>query len=614
MYTRRVQISNYGPIAQLDIRLPVDNAEPKPVVLVGSNGSGKSILLSHIVNALVAAQQRAFPSSPEVKAGKVYKLRSPRYIAPGKEFSFARVDYADTLWLGELQLRKRKQDYDGAPPDGVGGTEAATVWDKMGNTELSRIHTEGLDDTFRLQQLFRSNCVIYLPADRFEDPAWLNEENLVARAVHSESIRFEGSTDRRILNFSPLRDNQNWLFDLAYDFSTFERQSVVLPVVLDSATGRTANYSAFIDTPGRARRLYDIALSIVREVLSHKGPAIRFGIGTRYNRAISVMSVDQMLVPNIFQLSSGEVSLLNLFISILRDYDLPENQFNQTQDIRGIVVVDEIDLHLHAHHQYMVLPRLMKMFPRVQFIVTSHSPLFVLGLREIFGESGFGLYNLPDGLPMSSEEFGEFGDAYRALANTRRHAEEVRSAVRSARKPVIFVDGVTDVDYHRRAAELLGFDSLLAAVEFRDGSGMLNNIWKGLTKDHVESTMVVVLHDPETNVKSDVRANVYRRKIGRIEDHPLKKGVENLFGRSTLEEVLRHKPTFIDKKDAHQGTERGALVRFPETWAVNSDEKRNLCDWLCANGTPEDFRHFKPVLEMICEIVDGFTGIQGVAN
>ena len=606
MYLKRIQIANYGPITQLDIMLPVDDDGPKPVVLVGRNGSGKSVLLSHIVNALVAAQQRAFPLSPEVEAGRVYKLRSPRYIALGKELSFARVDFADSLWSGELQLTKRKQDYDGAPPDGVLGTDAASLWDRMRDTDLSHIHTEGLDDKFRLQQLFRSNCVIYFPPDRFEDPAWLNEANLTAKATHANDMRAEGSTDRRVLNYSPLRDNQNWLFGLAYDFSVFERQPIELPVLLDRKSGRTANFPAFIDTHGQARQLYDVTLSIVREVVGRED-IVRLGIGSRHDRAISLMSGDQTLVPNIFQLSSGEVSLLNLFLSIIRDYDLTRNRFTHAQDIKGIVVVDEIDLHLHAHHQHVILPKLMKMFPKVQFIVTTHSPLFVLGLWEVFGEDSFGLYNLPDGLHISPEEFSEFGDAYRAFSNTRRHTEEVRSAVSNAQKPVIFVDGETDVQYHRKAAGLLGFDSLLTGVEFRDGGGKLKNIWTGLTKDHVERDKVIVLHDPEDNVSSNTRANVYRRKIEKIRDHPLQKGVENLFSRVTLQNAIKWKTECIDISDAHQRRERGATVEIPETWVVNRDEKSNLCDWLCENGTSEDFQHFQHVLEMIRQIVEGAT-------
>lgn len=48
---------------------------------------------------------------------------------------------------------------------------------------------------------------------------------------------------------------------------------------------------------------------------------------------------------------------------------------------RGIVLVDEIDLHLHPKWQMEVLPTLAKALPNIQFIVTSHSPLIVGSLE-----------------------------------------------------------------------------------------------------------------------------------------------------------------------------------------------------------------------------------------
>lgn len=48
---------------------------------------------------------------------------------------------------------------------------------------------------------------------------------------------------------------------------------------------------------------------------------------------------------------------------------------------RGIVMVDEIDLHLHPKWQMTVLPILAKALPKLQFIVTSHSPLLVGSLE-----------------------------------------------------------------------------------------------------------------------------------------------------------------------------------------------------------------------------------------
>ena len=51
MYTKRVQILNYGPIDHLDIPFPFEDETPKPLVLVGENGSGKTIFLSHVKEA-----------------------------------------------------------------------------------------------------------------------------------------------------------------------------------------------------------------------------------------------------------------------------------------------------------------------------------------------------------------------------------------------------------------------------------------------------------------------------------------------------------------------------------------------------------------------------------
>ncbi|MBD5289947.1 MAG: AAA family ATPase [Bacteroides sp.] len=48
----------------------------------------------------------------------------------------------------------------------------------------------------------------------------------------------------------------------------------------------------------------------------------------------------------------------------------------------GIVLIDEVDLHLHPSLQQDVLLRLTKTFPEVQFIVTTHSPLVITNLRQ----------------------------------------------------------------------------------------------------------------------------------------------------------------------------------------------------------------------------------------
>ena len=143
----------------------------------------------------------------------------------------------------------------------------------------------------------------------------------------------------------------------------------------------------------------------------------------------------------------------------MRDFDLREDRtvpFASADDVRGLVVIDEVDLHLHAKYQDEVLPELITMFPGVQFVITSHSPLFVLGLTRVLGKEGFGLYELPSGSPIDPEEFGEFGDAYRTFKDTTSFRSDVRREIEEAQRPILFVEGPTDCQYLSKAANLHG--------------------------------------------------------------------------------------------------------------------------------------------------------------
>ena len=407
MYVKRIQINNYGPIDRLDISFPFEGDAPKPVVLVGENGSGKSIALSHIVNGLIAAKDSIYLDTPEVDTNKVYKLRSNSYIKPGSECYFARVDFFDdNLFIEEMRIRRPKKEHSDIPAElsGVDAHNAWKNWEQISADQHDYFNSNippQNNDT--IKAVLSKNCVLYFPPNRFEDPAWLNEENLKAKAQYMDLTYTTGHTSRKIIQYSPLRDNQNWLFDVIYDMTAFEGKTVNFPLRAPSGNqqgNQSVSLPLFLGHSGNTTNMYNIAIQIVRIILQ-RGSNLRFGIGRRLNRMVSIMENEQTLTPNIFQLSSGETALLNLFLSTLKDFDLCDASFTKAEDIRGIVVVDEIDLHLHAVHQYRILPALMKMFPRVQFVVTTHSPLFVLGLKNTFGENRFAVYRLPQGEPIA---------------------------------------------------------------------------------------------------------------------------------------------------------------------------------------------------------------------
>ena len=85
------------------------------------------------------------------------------------------------------------------------------------------------------------------------------------------------------------------------------------------------------------------------------------------------------LVPSLNALSTGQLALFNMFTTIIRYADADDIDLSHKLDeIKGIVVIDEIELHLHTKLQREILPRLLALFPNIQFVITSHAPLFYL--------------------------------------------------------------------------------------------------------------------------------------------------------------------------------------------------------------------------------------------
>jgi len=620
MYVKRIQIVNYGPIRSLDISLPFDADRPKPVLLVGENGSGKSILLSHMVNGMVVAKDSEYPESSELDEARVFKLRSNSYIRIGAQYYFARIDFESGIFVRELRLRQPKSTYT-QPPMGADGPGSEAWQSDFGQDGLDHFETNirPYPDPMAtsVSAIISANCLLYFPSNRMEEPAWLNTANLRAKPKYTKAPTVKGETPRRVVAHTPLRDVHDWLYDVAYDRAAFEIQSPSINLPMTGASGESPGpvlpMPLFLGYQGDATNAYNVALRILRAILPRLPTTanVRFGIGGRHNRLLSIESDSGISVPNVFQLSSGEHALLALFLSILRDFDLRADRntpFSGAEDVRGLVVVDEADLHLHARHQHDVLPELIQMFPKVQFVMTTHSPLLVLGMAKVLGDDGFAVYDLPTGSIVGAEEFDEFGEAFRAFKATRGFSDEVRARVKQSQQPLLYVEGATDCDYLRRAADLLDRTDVLAryTIDAAGGEAQLRTIWKGLTKVPEPARMpVVLLFDPECNIEPQQRGNIHKSKMPFFDEHPISKGIENLFDRDTLEVARQHDASFIDIEGQRKRIVRGEEASVPESWSVNENEKRNLCDWLCAQGTREDFRHFEKILDALAAVANG---------
>ncbi|MGK2232164.1 retron Ec78 anti-phage system effector ATPase PtuA [Colwellia polaris] len=77
---------------------------------------------------------------------------------------------------------------------------------------------------------------------------------------------------------------------------------------------------------------------------------------------------------SVLQLSQGEKSVLSLVADIARRLTLLNPNSTESLNGSGIVLIDEIDLHLHPSWQQKIIQRLEHTFPNLQFIITTHSP------------------------------------------------------------------------------------------------------------------------------------------------------------------------------------------------------------------------------------------------
>ncbi|ECH3535018.1 AAA family ATPase, partial [Salmonella enterica] len=77
---------------------------------------------------------------------------------------------------------------------------------------------------------------------------------------------------------------------------------------------------------------------------------------------------------SVLQLSQGEKSILALIADIARRLTLLNPNSVNPLNGTGVVLIDEIDLHLHPSWQQNIIPRLERTFKNIQFIVTTHSP------------------------------------------------------------------------------------------------------------------------------------------------------------------------------------------------------------------------------------------------
>ncbi|MBR4195440.1 MAG: AAA family ATPase [Synergistaceae bacterium] len=81
-------------------------------------------------------------------------------------------------------------------------------------------------------------------------------------------------------------------------------------------------------------------------------------------------------------LSVGYQNVLCMMMDLARRTVLLNPTMDELETLEGVVIIDEIDMHLHPKWQWKILDALKATFPKVQFIVATHSPMIISSAKD----------------------------------------------------------------------------------------------------------------------------------------------------------------------------------------------------------------------------------------
>lgn len=354
----RLELCNFKKFAQAVFEFPRSVTEPPDAgsfhVLIGENGTGKTTILDALAVALGVWLERA-PDASLASSQRRLKKGDKRLVKSrqGDRTQFQPVpqamslratgtilDQTNVTWGQELGIRKTKVRSAGSK-DVL--TSIWSTYERIGQGE---------------QVLLPVIC--YYGAGR----AWL---------AHNERKRAKATSNGPANRWQAFYDCLNERIRV----SDLARWFLGEHIAMGNRRGQprpgyeVVRRAVLACVPGADGIWYDSDSAEI--ALSIEGDAQPFGNLSSGQRVMLAMVADlaiKMVTQNNFLVPPDELGP--------DDQPLP----HVLARTPGVVLIDELDVHLHPTWQRRVVEVLRKSFPRIQFIATTHSPFIVQSLRE----------------------------------------------------------------------------------------------------------------------------------------------------------------------------------------------------------------------------------------
>lgn len=422
-YIEKMIFHNRAPFEHLELSF-----KNKDIILLNAvNGGGKTTVLSHIADAFHELARKYYSEEFEGRQLKFYRILSPIYNLDPDNASIVyirfnlngeQIDYVDICNNTTADYYDKSISIDNKIP-------FSSFSNQLEKRNGIKLFSSNLNEQ-KAKGIFGQNIATYFPSYRFEYPGYLNDVYKPQLKFDCEE-RFDGYLPNPIEVITDLPKLANWLMDVVLDGQIYKEQQNV-------NDGNNTDDDATI----AMNRIIISLNSIINHALSNKYGTLRLGIGKRTNpgQRISVMLDTEnkpsiIYYPSIFNISAGEACIITMFGEILRQAD----NLGKYSDISGIVIIDEIDKHLHIKLQKEILPRLFGVFPNIQFILSSHSPFVSMGLAN----------NLPlrskiidlsggEGIEITPQENPLYEEVYQMMLNENEQYKKMYEALKASRK------------------------------------------------------------------------------------------------------------------------------------------------------------------------------------
>ncbi|MCL2060473.1 MAG: ATP-binding protein, partial [Oscillospiraceae bacterium] len=120
----------------------------------------------------------------------------------------------------------------------------------------------------------------------------------------------------------------------------------------------------------------------------------------------------------LHEMSDGYKAFLEIYMELIMRFDSGDGIVDYTKS--AIVIIDEIETHLHVELQKRALPFLTQMFPSVQFIVSTHSPFVITSLSNAV------VYDLEKHEQLDNPSYYSYEAVVEAFLDTDMYSKEMK--------------------------------------------------------------------------------------------------------------------------------------------------------------------------------------------